>query len=267
MIALLTALACQPEAVQAERSAGGGADVSFDAPYIEFEDQGLRVESQTWSTKDDAGRAWRVALPASARLRVVPSPHVAAFSALAASDERTWAAINGGFYKDDRAMGLVVSNGDQRSALAPRGGSGVVETRDFGLAIVHRDAWEVGPSDALQSIDRLVDAHQSLVHAREGAPRAARSAVALSDSTVWLVVVASESSIEPVDGGVQLRRTSGAGMSLAAFADYLIRSTDAETALNLDGAVSTQLIATAGPARLEVRGERGTINALLLTPR
>lgn len=231
------------------------------------------MREAAWSEGDDAGPAWLVGVPrAAAKVEVRPSAVVAPFAELVPQDAGPWAAINGGFYDDQgAAMGLVVAGGRSWSEFRKGGGSGVLAAAAGQLRIVHRDEWQPSavPSavdHALQSIDRLVDEGQNLVKPRPGAPRAARSAVALAADRVWLVVAVSDDSVE-IDGeDVQLKATSGHGMTLHGFADFIVEHTGATQALNLDGAVSTQLAIRDGDRRFEVRGELGTINALVMRP-
>jgi hypothetical protein len=163
-------------------------------------------------------------------------------------------------------MGLVVSSGVESHALAANGGSGVVQFDSAGANIVHRDAWAPGATEALQSIDRLVDGGASLVHPRPDAHRDARSAVAISDDRLWLVAAFAANNVTSGPDGIQLIRTVGEGMTLAEFADFLVVALGAKQALNLDGAVSTQMIVAMPTWRWVVRGERGTINGVVITP-
>lgn len=275
MLLLTVLLACgggvaAEPAVVGEKSPLVGeapSSLAVDPAQLLWEAEGMRLETQHWRVGSEEGEVWRVAFPRSATLKIAASDHVKPFSEFYPSAEiATWAMVNGGFYEDNRAMGLVVSGGVETSPLTPTGGSGILQAGPEGLAVVHRDAWKAGPTEAVQSIDRLVDGGVSLVKHRANAPLAARSAVVLSKDYVWLVVAASHSSITAVDGGVQLQHTSGYGMSLADFAEYLTTQTGAQTALNLDGAVSTQLAVVAPGQRFEVRGELGTINGVMLVP-
>ncbi len=223
----------------------------------------LQLEEVTWRVGSETGKAWLASWPAEVRLRIAASETVVPFRDLLPT-EGTWAAINGGFYESDRAMGLVVSGGAQVMPLSPRGGSGVIAGTPTGFDIIHRDAWAPGAANALQSIDRLVDGGTNLVAARQAATRTARSAVALGGGRSWLVALAGDRSIRrSPHGGFRLEATTGSGMSLHDFANFLISATQAEKALNLDGAVSTQL-AVHGRRRFEVIGERGTINAVVV---
>ncbi len=242
-----------------------------DTPTLLFQSEGLRLEQQGWRWGDASGQAWRVSVPLPGRAEVEASDSVTAFAALLPGDPGPWATINGGFYERG-AMGLVVSDGAEHSPLSRRGGSGVFSwSADSGPRIQHRSDWTAGAPQALQSIDRLVDAGHSLVKQRPTARSAARSAVAISSDRLWLVALADDASIEPLPraGGaelVQLHDTVVIGLPLWAFADYLIDAVGAEQALNLDGAVSTQLVVQTPDRRFEVLGERGTINSLTIRP-
>ncbi|MCK6503623.1 phosphodiester glycosidase family protein [Myxococcota bacterium] len=240
--------------------------VQVDAPQVILQGEGLVLEQQAWRFQGQAGTAWRVRVPLPGAARVQASEEVVAFTELLPTDDGPWAAINGGFYEDG-AMGLVVSDGVEHTGLSRRGGSGVFAWSPAGPQVLHRDRWAAGPPQALQSIDRLVDAGRNLVKAREGAPLAARSAVVVGSDALWLVALAGHDSIAGlwVDG-VQLRGTSGRGLPLWAFADYLVDELGAVQALNLDGAISTQLAVQVPGQRFAVRGEAGTINAVVLRP-
>jgi len=122
-----------------------------------------------------------------------------------------------------------------------------------------------GPAEALQSIDRLVDVGVNWVTARPDAPLTARSVVALGGGRAWLVALAGDRSLRrSAGGGYRLEGTTGAGLTLHDFASFLISAVHAEKALNLDGAISTQLAVSNGRRRFEVVGERGTIHAVVL---
>lgn len=231
-----------------------------------LEEGGLRLEEQRWTWGPVSGLAWRASTPLPGHASIASQGAVVDFQGLLPADSGPWAAINGGFYDTEgRAMGLVVSGGQERSSFARGGGSGVFLMGPTGPRVVHRDAWQPGPTEALQSIDRVVDAGQSLVKRREG-PLAARSAVVVGKDRLWLVALAEEDSVDRGPGGVRLDDTSGQGVSLGVWAEYLIRETAAVEALNLDGAVSTQLAVQAAGERFIVEGERGTINAVVLRP-
>jgi uncharacterized protein YigE (DUF2233 family) len=259
-------LACQPAPRPAPPPPAPPAPLG---PAARFAGSAIEVRERRWRDEGDAGQAWLVGVPrASAKVEVRPSAAVAPFAELAPPDAGPWATINGGFYDDQgAAMGLVVAGGQEWSAFRKGGGSGVLEAAAGQLRVVHRDEWQPSAVDqALQSIDRLVDGGLNLVKDRPGAPRAARSAVALAADRVWLVVAVSDDSVE-IDGeDVQLKLTSGHGMTLHGFADFIVEHTGAIQALNLDGAVSTQLAIRDGGRRFEVRGELGTINALVVRP-
>lgn len=242
------------------------AALTVGPAVVKLDSGGLRLEEQTWTLGPDAGLAWRasVALPGHAVITALDE--VGGFETLLPSDPGPWAAINGGFYDTDaRAMGLVVSGGVERHSLQGNGGSGVFFVGPTGPRVVKRDQWQPGPAEALQSIDRLIDQGASLVAKLDG-KKAARSAVVVGETRLWLVALADGPGVETIAEGVQLDDTIAHGLSLGRFAEYLIQTTDAVEALNLDGAVSTQLAVRTPDGRFEVRGERGTINAVVLRP-
>lgn len=246
-----------------------------------FEVAGLRLERQRWKLKDLEGVAWRVRVPrASARVGVRAVPKLEPFDALLPSlgADSVWAAINGGFYEDDpqggyRPMGVVISKGRQAHDYKTRGGSGLLVVKDDEIKIIHKSLWpkkdkeiKAAADEALQSIDRIVDEGKSLVGPKPDARYAARSAVALTDDAVYLVAVAANASLYELEGGggYRLRKSSYLGLPLWAFAQYLVEHTGARQALNLDGAVSTQLVVQARDKRFELIGERGTMSAVVL---
>ncbi|NOY26600.1 MAG: phosphodiester glycosidase family protein [Oligoflexia bacterium] len=266
--------AAEPSAEPAAGPAPVLAELEVDPPRVLWEDHGLVLEQQAWRLGQDSGQAWRVhvARPGVAQVRAASG--VTPFAELVPTDPGPWAAINGGFYEFG-PMGLVVSDGEVRKPLSVRGGSGVFAwSKELGPSIVHRSAYVPGATQAVQSIDRLVDQGRRLVKRREGARAAARSAVAISKDGLWLVALADDDSIVPLVSdtggpkveGAQLRATVARGLPLWAFADYLRTAVGAQTALNLDGAISTQLTVVGAEHRFEIRGERGTINAVVIRP-
>lgn len=164
-------------------------------------------------------------------------------------------------------MGLVVSDSAERHPLTDRGASGVVEYDPMPVGVVHRHAWNPGAKQALQSIDRVVDAGASLVKPRDGAHLDARTAVVVAPDGVWVVVAVANESITPEADGVRLVSTVGHGLALSEFAELLVTGLHAEQALNLDGAVSTQMVVSIPPWRWVVTGERGTINGVVVRAR
>lgn len=235
-------------------------------PVALFAGTSLEVRTVPWRSEVDAGHAWLVGMPrSSARLEVRPSAHVVPFDELLPNDDGPWVAINGGFYDADAPMGLVVHSGTVHAPFRRGGGSGVlVGLPDGSVAIKHRNDELPAAAEAVQSIDRLIAEGRSLVQPQPDAPRAARSAVALTDDRVWIVLAASDSSVLlDDDGQLALRATSGRGLALSAFADLLLSETGAKEALNLDGAVSSQLAVRDHDRRFEIRGELGTIDAIV----
>lgn len=249
-----------------------GNPVGIAAIEVLREGPGWRFERQSWRVGETEGTAWRARFDADAKFDVNASPDVVAFSELLPDDEGPWVTINGGFYEahDEgfRPMGLVVSGGHESSPWTKRGGSGIFYVDADGPAIVHRDEYRKRSPKALvalQSIDRVLDERRSLVTAKPDADAASRSGVAVGEEAVWFVAVAANDDIVETPHGVRLRR-SDRGMPLWAFAHYLHVTTDATTALNLDGGVSTQLAARDGEWSFVVEGARGTINALVARP-
>lgn len=257
----------------------GDGELRVAEVEVMFEVEGLRLERQRWKLKDLEGIAWRVRLKRTiARVGVRAVSKLEPFKALwpQLGADHVWAAINGGFYEEDpaggyRPMGVVISQGDQVHDYKVRGGSGILLVKDDKIKIIHKSLWpkkdkeiEAVADEALQSIDRIVDEGKSLVKPKPSARYAARSAVALTDDAVYLVAVAANASLYEVEGGFRLRKSSYLGMPLWAFAQYLVEHTSAKQALNLDGAVSTQLIVQARDKRFELIGERGTMSAVVI---
>lgn len=240
--------------------------LSAGAVEVLLSDSGLTLERQAIWFDGQPATAWRVRVGLPGLSRVASADVITEFSAFHPRDDGPWATINGGFYdRDLTPMGLVVSDGHERSTLRPGGGSGVfLETSD-GPRIVHRSEPTTGATQALQSIDRLVDAGASVVNSTNER-RAARSAVVVGSDSLWLVLVAADASVRSVPDGIWLRWTSRRGLPLYAFATYLVFATDAVTALNLDGGPSSSLTVRAAGQMFRVIGERGTINALQMRP-
>ena len=241
------------------------------AAAVTGEVAGLRVSQRAIAVDGGPGRLIVVEVPPMAVVEVVP---VWAPSALQAFVEvapgRACAAINGGFYDLQGAMGWVVHAGGEVAPLRATGGSGVLVIDGEGARIVHRDDAKGRPREALQSIDRLVDGGRSVVGAGARPDADARSAVGLrGDGTMVFAVVFADAAVVREDGGrVELGPASSTtGLSLAAWAELLARPVAEEglgvvTALNLDGGYSTSLVVNVGGVELEVVAHGATINAL-----
>lgn len=258
----------------------GEGSVQFGPAEELMRDGELVLQRQPWRFEQQRGWAWRVRLPRRARLEVVATSEVRPFEELVEDQGAgPWAALNGGFYETHegllggghRAMGLVRARGREVSPYRRRGGSGIVwASRGGPLHIWHHsrrgELSERDPTEALQSIDRIVSGGESLVGEKERARGAARSAVAITDEHVWLIALHEASGVRRFDGGARLLKTSYMGLPLWAFAAYVRDALGATEALNLDGAVSTQMMVRAQGEDFRVLGERGTINALVLRP-
>lgn len=233
-------------------------------------EDGVELQRQPWSFHEIRGVSYRVRIPRDrARLRVVaakqPRPLRELVGTIDGKQSTPWAAINGGFYDVDKsAMGLVVAAGEEVSELRKNGGSGIVTSRHGTIAIEHRNRYEPGADEALQSIDRIVAEGESLMTEGRRERHTTRSAIAVGKDYVWLVLAAEEESFMGDFPAYQLRSTSFRGLPLWAFARYLLETTDTVDALNLDGAVSSELEARVASQELGIRGEMGTINALIL---
>jgi len=228
---------------------------------------GLTLERQRWSLGAREGWIWRVTLPRSSKIRILAAESVTSFERFLPSDPGPWAVINGGFYDlDGTAMGLVVADGIEYGAFRRGGGSGVLELREDGPRIIHHSAYTPGATQALQSIDRIVANGVTLVKRRSGARRAARSAIALSEDTIYLMLAAQDESLSGTGDKVRVNFPAGTGLPLWALAEYIVNHTDARDALNLDGSVSAQLAARINGRNYAIRAMRGTINAILVRP-
>jgi Phosphodiester glycosidase len=244
------------------------ASVKFQPPeLIMVSDDGLRIDRQRWIFGRISGFAWRAHTPLPGQVRVIPSDHVNSLDQFLPKGEGSWAIINGGFYDvDGKAMGVVVADGKLNAPFRLGGGSGIFEVTKHGPRIIHRSTYVPGASQALQSIDRIIAQGKSLVNRRTEARATARSAVAITDDELFFIVLAQDESIVGRGDNVQLSFTSRYGLPLWAFSEYILKSTAANAALNLDGSISTQFAAHIGDREIRVRGLGGTINALVMRP-
>lgn len=248
-----------------------GGPVIGPAAAVQAEVAGLRVEQRAIEVVGGPGRLIVVEVAPTAAVEVVPVWAPSALQAFAAIEPgRACAAINGGFYDLQGAMGWVVHAGEEVAPLRATGGSGVLVIDADGTRIVHRDAAGGRPREALQSIDRLVDGGRSVVGAGARPDADARSAVGLrGDGTMVLAVVFADAAVVREDAGrVELGPASSTtGVSLAAWAELLARPVadgglGVTTALNLDGGYSTSLVVRVGAVELDVVAHGATINAL-----
>ncbi len=248
---------------------------------------GMKVLQVDWTlggpdipaSGQSSGTAWAVRVERP-RLTVIPVSEpgtLAAIHEISPAGTTPSVVINGGFYDrgtgDPAPMGVVVHEGAVLFPVRANGGSGVLFSDPAGLHIVHRDAFsartggEEGVLEAVQSVDRIIDEGRTLVAPHADHRLAARSGVALAeDGTAWAIVAVADGSVTVgSDGAIQLSGTVGHGLPLWAFAE-LIGTLGVQTALNLDGAISTQLRVELGGVRplLDVRGEMGTMQAVKL---
>jgi len=241
-------------------SALGGPTLGEREVLLQCEE--LVLTRRRWKADGQRGWLWEARVPRDRTLDVVPGrDDLEPLAQLAPTDDGPWVAVNGGFYRGG-PMGLVVSDGHRSAELSAEGGSGVIEASRRGVAIVHRDDWEPFADEALQSIDRLVVGGEVVV-GQEG-PGAARSAVALSEEGMSLVVAVDRRSASK-GPDQQLVATEHQGPSLRLFAE-LLAAGGAVDALNLDGGRSTALSVRGCGGQLELRGEGDTVNAVVLRP-
>ncbi|MBL9100046.1 MAG: phosphodiester glycosidase family protein [Myxococcales bacterium] len=232
---------------------------------------GVRVWQRPIAVDGGPGRLIVAEFAPGADIEVLPSSVPVQLERIAGPlADRACVAINGGFYDDTGAMGLVVHAGAETAALRKNGGSGVLLVDAAGPRIVHRDLALGSPREALQSIDRLVDGGRSLVGPAARPDPDARSAVALRDdgTLVLAVVFAEQAVVREQPGRLELgSASSSTGLGLAAWADLLARpladgGLAATTALNLDGGYSTAISIHAAGLDLEVVAHVATINAV-----
>lgn len=259
MLALLTLLACQSHAE---------APLTLDAPTTLASADGITVTVTPWRRGTASGRLILAEVSPAAVLSVLPAATPAPLADLLGDGPLV--AVNGGFYDQGQPMGLVRAGSTEHAPLQASGGSGVFVIDGPRRRVVHRsDAAGIasGP-DALQSIDRLVDAGAVLVS--EGASPAldARTAVAVqADGDVLMGILFAEAAVaSEADGQIRLDAdSSSSGVSLREWATILSNH-GAVAALNLDGGYSTSMSVRLPGARLDVHPHRATINALVATP-
>lgn len=234
------------------------ASTSLSAP-------GLTFDSATWHGSDGSeGTVWRTRIDAAA-LTVLPSANKQPFSTFQQGlEHESYILANGGFYNDlGKAMSLVVHNGEQHTPLGS--GSGVV-TGPTPVRVVHKDDYVPGATEALQSIDRVVDNAENLVTQQPSARRAARTVLVVDGDTVWIAMFADQSSIQQTETGVRFTNTGWVGPTLFEAAEYVRTELNAKQALNLDGAVSSHFIVHTPDAEFVAQGQQDIINAVVLHP-
>jgi len=241
----------------------------------------VRLSVMEYALGSGRGQVWIASVESSqTNLAVHPAEDKAKPLAdlLGSIDKKNdFAAINGGFYDEKGALGLVVAKGRRLNALRKDGGSGVFLVAGGVPEIVHRDRYTPpeGLETAVQSIDRLVSDGRILVRKRPGMPSDARSAVAIDGlGTVYFVVIFDESAIAYSDDRhVRLsRRSTETGTTLYALAEFLARpfsqgGLEVQHALNLDGGFSTAIQVRIQGQEAGVIAYLDTINALVATPR
>lgn len=185
-----------------------------------------------------------------------------------------FAAIPGGFFDDDtgRPMGLVRREGENRSPLGERGGDGIflIQAGEPQIVNVSTYTESAAVSDALQSVDPVVQAGRSLVADNTVYRRAARSAVVIdAEEVVHFVIAFDDRSIaEEHDNHIELNNDAAwLGPTLAEWGDILVLHPQicAQTALGLDAGNSLGLIVRTNEGSIRVEGSRGTMNALVMS--
>jgi hypothetical protein len=223
------------------------------------------LEELKWTLGDRKGWVWLVRMPRSAELTVWPSTLVQRLKEFPPL-KIDGVQVNGGFY-DEAAMGLVAHLGKTEAQQTDFGGSGIVSwSSGRGLQIAHREAFQAeGVSEAVQSVDRLVDGGKSLVRVREGVPQTSRVAVGHSTAEVLVAIAGGWDSTERAGLDLVLGASEHEGLPLWGFGDLLVEL-GFEKALNLDGGISTEAVIRVGGVEHQVRGGIGTINAVQLVP-
>ncbi|MCA9606356.1 MAG: phosphodiester glycosidase family protein [Myxococcales bacterium] len=258
---------------------------SPDAPAVDPPPPLLEHASMTMTVREVEEDGWRGRLVDVAfsngrdrHLRIVPSERPAPLSEIVAHAHppQPFAAIDGGFYDtDQQPMGLVRAAGVDHHPVGERGGSGILFVRDGRPQIVHRDAYrgEANVSEALQSIDRLVNRGASVVAESASRRRASRSAVVIDGAgAVHLVVAFDERAVASEEAArIELgREATRTGPTIAQWADLLARDPEdggvgATEALGLDGGFSTSLVVKSEARSLTIVPYNATINAVMLT--
>jgi len=266
-ISLLTALAV---AVAAPRESRSPKVLAIERKVFTLEQGPLRSELFDARIGDRPLHLIRTPVPPGSEVRVRTAPLLPVPLADLAGPGPL-VAINGGFFdRVGRPLGLIVQDGTPTAPLRRAGGSGILTHGPGGFRVVHRTKLpERGVEQAIQSIDRLVDAGASVVSARASRARDARSAVAtFADGSAVLYTLFSPQAVawsrcSELDCAFQLNRESThTGVSLEELAAYLV-SEGAEAALNLDGGFSTSFEARLGGRSLRVIAHAGTTIALI----
>lgn len=220
-----------------------------------------------WRAGEEFGFGWHVLVTREAALKVIGADRTRVYDTLLReSGLSILAAINGGFFDEDGLpLDMVVSDGVVLSPLRASGGSGIFVLRDGRANIVHRSTPTRGSTQSLQSIDRIIDGGRSLVR-RASDLRAARAAVTIGPDGVELVVIAHGESVRSEGSSVDVAFASGFGLTLGEFAEYLIQTSGATKALNLDGGPSVQLrYRTSAGTMLSINGGGPTATAIVVT--
>ncbi len=243
-------------ALRVERRIGNGRD-ALSATLYRY--AGAATHGHLWVAR---------ILPAKASFEVLPATHPRPLAVILKGHEPLgdYVAINGGFYDDEKPMGLVVASGKLVAPLRKHGGSGVFLLESGRPSIVARDDYRPHSALALQSVDRLVDKGSVLVRPRPGLRRDARSAVAIdADGAVLFVVAFDARAAFPLsDDAIRMSAPcTTTGPTLLEFAQLLARELGARFALNLDGGSSTSMRMRIGKTQLDVVAHRATINALV----
>ena len=276
LLALLALVACTPEPPPAPPA----PDDTEIREQTHAEQSSMTLSVREVTQPGWHGRLVEVTFSAGAgrHVRVLPSARPAPLREIVAeaSPPQPYAAIDGGFY-DTRGepMGLVRAGGADIHAVGEQGGSGIFLVEGNVPRIVHRDAY--APSEripeALQSIDRLVNAGSSVVSPTASERRAARSAIAIdARGGLHLVIAFDERAVaHEEEARIELGPdATRSGPTIAQWAQLLRRPVEeggvgARDALGLDGGFSTSLVVKSEARALSVVAHNATINGLLIT--
>ena len=237
--------------------------IQFSSPEVLAEEKGLILTRRRWKQEEREGWGWHATCTIPCDAGVRGENRAVEFESFLFEEQTPWVSINGGFYDiDGSPMGVVISNYDVIQPFTGRGGTGIFTVDENGVQIISSSDFEPTVIHAVQSIDRIIMNGRTLPTRIE--EFAARSAITISENAVSIVVVAADPSVLGSKTEIQLSAVSFMGMSLWAFADYLLATTDASEALNLDGGVSTQMAGQIGDVQFRIYGVNNTPNVITL---
>ena len=167
------------------------------------------------------------------------------------------AAVNGGFFTPEGApLGLVVSGGKRAGSINRASSLGAGYYSDVGSpALVRRESWSGGASEALQSGPFLLE-HGKAIRGLSSASSSSRTFIGWDGGTRWFIARSGACSL--------------AGLA-QALAGTEIGGVKARTVLNLDGGRSSDLwispTVEGGPVTERPFWNKPVRNFLVLVPR